>query len=92
VSRGREWYREFVEQDHEHGESVEGEVNEENEEEEPMKDTKIHLCNTCKSKIPTCNAIYEDIEYGNGWGNDNVMGCKCYEPKSKDKEENNDKN
>lgn len=45
---------------------------------------KIHLCNTCKFKVPECAAIYIDIEFDNGWGNSNVIGCKCYEIKEKE--------
>lgn len=43
-----------------------------------MKDTKINLCDTCKFEVPTCSAIYPDIQFGNGWGNDNVIECKRY--------------
>ena len=44
-------------------------------------DKKINLCASCKFGISTCAANYEDLSFGNGWGNDNVCGCKVYKPK-----------
>ena len=38
-------------------------------------DTEEHLCNTClkSSNIPEC--ISDDVEFGNGVGNDNIIAC-----------------
>jgi len=44
-----------------------------------MKDTKLNLCSTCSLEIPSCSATFEDVEYGDGTGNDNVIECKHYE-------------
>lgn len=48
-----------------------------------MKDTKIHLCDSCIYWVPECNP--ERIEYGDGFGDDNVIECSQYE-KDGDKE------
>ena len=44
-----------------------------------IKDTKINLCSTCAFEIPSCEAGPEDIEFGDGLSNDNVILCKHYE-------------
>jgi hypothetical protein len=46
-------------------------------------DSKEHLCNTCvKSKdFPQC--LPDDVEFGNGKGNDNIIACsQCVSPYS----------
>jgi len=40
---------------------------------------KIHLCDSCKNEVAICKAKPTDIMYGNGKGNDNVIGCYHYE-------------
>lgn len=40
-----------------------------------MEDTKIHLCNTCIYTIPECSVYAEDLEFGDGLGNDNIIKC-----------------
>jgi len=40
------------------------------------KTTKGHLCNNCLHVYPDCAA--EDIEFGNGPGEDNIIDCSCY--------------
>jgi len=42
-----------------------------------VENTKIHLCDTCKYVFPECNP--EKIEFGDGFGNDNVIECSQYE-------------
>lgn len=41
------------------------------------KDTKIHLCDTCIYQVPECEP--DKIEYGDGFGNDNIIECSQYE-------------
>jgi len=41
------------------------------------EDSKAHLCDTCKLDYPECNG--EDLEFGDGQGNDNVIACGTYE-------------
>lgn len=43
------------------------------------KDTKIHLCDTCKrsSEFPEC--LNDGIEFSDGHGNDNIIVCGNYE-------------
>jgi hypothetical protein len=38
----------------------------------------VHLCDTCKNRgnIPQC--FNDDLEFGNGLGNDNIIKCKYY--------------
>ncbi len=43
-----------------------------------MKDTKCHLCSTCKKQIPTCDSSIETMIFGDGLGNDNVIDCRAY--------------
>lgn len=43
------------------------------------KDTKEHLCMTCKKNFPSCDASNDLIEFGDGVGNDNIIGCNAYE-------------
>lgn len=54
-----------------------------------MKDTKRHLCITCVYDIPECDATLDDVEYGDGLGNDNVMECSKYEADGRYAEVNN---
>ncbi len=39
-------------------------------------DTKINLCDTCVYSVPDC--LPNDIEFGDGFGNDNVIKCNQY--------------
>jgi len=43
-----------------------------------MDKTKINLCDTCIFSFPECDATVEDIKFGNGKGNDNVIWCNYY--------------
>lgn len=42
--------------------------------------SKLHLCEHCTKYVqfPTC--ISDDVEFGNGVGNDNITGCSNYDP------------
>ena len=42
-----------------------------------MKDTEINLCDNCqlKASVPKC---MDDIKFGKGKGNDNVIGCPSF--------------
>jgi hypothetical protein len=42
-----------------------------------MRDTKVNLCDTCIHTIPTC--LNDNIKFGDGLGNDNVIECDGYE-------------
>ena len=45
-----------------------------------VKDTKINLCDTCIWQIPECEGCGSDeIEFGDGFGNDNVISCPYQE-------------
>jgi len=48
-----------------------------------MDNTKINLCDTCTFNYPECDAIVEDIRFGDGKGNDNIILCKYYKPNYK---------
>lgn len=37
---------------------------------------KLHLCEACIYDYPNCDA--EEIKFGNGRGNDNVIECDMY--------------
>ena len=39
---------------------------------------EINLCDTCTNEVPTCTVPSDEIEYGNGAGNDNVVSCSGY--------------
>ncbi len=39
-------------------------------------DLTIHLCDNCMHIYPDCDA--DNIEFGNGFGNDNIYRCDCY--------------
>ena len=41
---------------------------------------EINLCDTCTKEFATC-VTDEEIEFGDGWGNDNVTKCNQYERK-----------
>jgi hypothetical protein len=43
--------------------------------------SKRHLCDSCTQNFPECDTTNEDIVYGNGVGNDNVMECQKYQSK-----------
>lgn len=38
-------------------------------------DTKINLCDDCIFSIAECRAKPEDVTYGDGIGNDNIIKC-----------------
>lgn len=46
---------------------------------------EINLCDTCKDNFCECPAIGDNIKFGNGKGNDNVIKCKYYKPITKQK-------
>ena len=41
--------------------------------------SKVNLCDTCKYKIPECDALMEHVTFGTGIGNDNIITCTYYE-------------
>lgn len=45
-----------------------------------MQDTKINKCDSCKkrSTFPKC-CYYSKVEFGDGYGNDNIIKCVDYE-------------
>lgn len=43
-----------------------------------MENTKINLCDTCTFSFPECDSTVEDIRFGDGKGNDNIIFCKEY--------------
>jgi len=45
-----------------------------------MKNKTMNLCNTCSNSFAECNP--ENIEFGNGVGNDNVISCGNYKLKT----------
>lgn len=53
------------------------------------KNTKENLCDTCANTYPDCiNASdaagdEQELTFGDGVGNDNIIGCNTYVPKSK---------
>ena len=54
------------------------------------KNTELNLCDSCDFCIAYCN---QDVKFGNGIGNDNVIECNGYQPIGelpKDIEEIND--
>lgn len=42
------------------------------------RNTKMHVCTTCDQDIPECKAGPDDVEYGDGVGNDNITYCKYF--------------
>lgn len=42
---------------------------------EPIE-ARLHLCESCTKQYPDCNSDY--IEFGCGYGHDNVIGCDAY--------------
>jgi hypothetical protein len=45
---------------------------------EPIE-ARLHLCESCKKQYPDCEATKEGIVFGNGIGNDNIIGCTAYD-------------
>ena len=45
---------------------------------EPIE-ARLHLCESCKKHFPDCEATKEGIVFGNGIGNDNIIGCFAYD-------------
>ena len=43
-----------------------------------------HLCNNCIYNFPECNP--KELEFGNGYGNDNVIACSQYKEVTEDGE------
>lgn len=46
-----------------------------------------HLCETCKYEQPDCEAVGDDIQFGEDFGipnADNVVTCTCFDGKYKD--------
>ena len=46
-----------------------------------VHDIKVNLCDTCRYSQPECmnDMTVEDIEYGDGKGNDNIIKCTNYD-------------
>ena len=44
---------------------------------EPIE-ARLHLCESCTKGFPECEATVDDIEFGCGVGNDNIIGCAEY--------------
>lgn len=44
---------------------------------EPIE-ARLHLCESCAKEYPECDATSDDIMFGRGIGNDNVIGCAAY--------------
>ena len=44
---------------------------------EPIE-ARLHLCKSCTKEFPECEATVDDIEFGCGVGNDNIIGCLAY--------------
>lgn len=38
-------------------------------------DSTEHLCNTCPKKEDFPECLPDDVEFGNGIGNDNIIAC-----------------
>lgn len=53
------------------------------------RDSKEHLCGTCRNTYPDCCNSAEaagdeqELTFGDGKGNDNVIGCNTYVPKGR---------
>lgn len=48
-----------------------------NSQKEKMMNTKRNLCDSCSiNNVPVC--LTDDIVFGNGVGNDNIIKCKNY--------------
>ena len=41
--------------------------------------TKENMCNSCHNNVPECHPTI--IDFGDGYGNDNVIKCNCYSRK-----------
>jgi hypothetical protein len=41
-------------------------------------DRMQHLCGSCRSDYPSCDAKEGDVEFGDALGGDNVVRCKKY--------------
>jgi len=46
------------------------------------KDSYGNLCDTCAEEYPACKG--EEVEFGNGTGNDNVIVCATYRKSEKE--------
>lgn len=44
-----------------------------------MVDTKKNLCDTCINSVDMPMCTSEDIKFGDGYGNDNIIECNNYE-------------
>lgn len=46
-----------------------------------MRDDTIHICNDCGNQkhFPAC--MPETVQFGNGFGNDNIIACKNHSEK-----------
>jgi hypothetical protein len=52
---------------------------------EPIE-ARLHLCDSCTKLYPECDATADGIEFGCGFGNDNIIGCTAYENRWKAQE------
>jgi hypothetical protein len=41
--------------------------------------SKINLCDSCRNCLPVCDSNYDDVVFGNGIGNDNIIECSKYD-------------
>ena len=39
-------------------------------------DTKQHMCDTCPQQYPNCDPVV--LDFGDGYGNDNIIRCSEY--------------
>lgn len=49
-------------------------------------EARLHLCDSCTKLYPECDATADGIEFGCGFGNDNIIGCTAYENRWKAQE------
>lgn len=39
-----------------------------------------HLCDHCFGTFPECEVSGDDMDFGNGLGQDNIVGCPLFDP------------
>jgi hypothetical protein len=47
-------------------------------EQEPIE-ARLHLCESCKKQFPECEVTEDNVVFGSGKGNDNIIGCSAYD-------------
>lgn len=45
-----------------------------------MENNHVNLCNSCCNRYPECGVEDNDIDFGDGIGEDNICCCNHYEP------------